>query len=377
MITVFCSEEYVYPPYGANGGWDPAPPWPLTIPWPEPAHLHTDIDDYLVDPGDYKIAFYLIEYSEGWPEKPKNNILRLAEKSRLVFAIEHEIGPSCLAQDDALNQLANVHWVMPGWSHGAQDRSIPWHYHLWRIRELYRKHLGHYLLPLDPYHPKEFYFDAMLGTRKPHRVQVYHDINRHNLQDKILCSIGLSEGDHLEKSVFEDPGFFLDPEWIPCPGSTYLTLNQSVIVGRKIYVTMSNLLPISLYNRTAYSIVCETWHDNSTLMMTEKLAKALIGRRLFVIFSGAGYLRHLRSQGFQTFGNVIDERYDDEPDNQKRWAMAFEQVQRLCDTDQKQILDHIRPIVDHNYNMLMNRDLEAEPFRQITELIKKHADQTI
>lgn len=377
MITIFCSEEYAYPPYGATGGWDPAPPWPLTIPWPEPAYLHTNIDDYLADSGNHKIAFYLIDYSEGWPEKPKNDIVRLAKKSHLIFVIENEISPGGLTQDGTLNQLSNVYWIMPGWSSGVQDRSIPWHYHLWRIRELYRKHLGHNLLRLDPYCPKEFYFDAMLGTRKPHRVQVYHDINRHNLQDKILCSIGPSTGGLLEKSVFEDPGFFVDPEWIQCPGSTYLTLNQSVLVGRSLYVTMSNLIPISLYNRTAYSIVCETWHDNLTLMITEKLAKTLVGRRLFVIFSGAGYLRCLRSHGFRTFGDVIDESYDDEIDNQKRWTMAFEQVRRLCDMDQKQVLDHIRSIVDHNYNMLMNSNLEAEPFQQINQIIQKHADQKV
>ena len=67
--------------------------------------------------------------------------------------------------------------------------------------------------------------------------------------------------------------------------------------------------------------------------------------------------------GFKTFGTVIDESYDNESDALVRWRMAWEQMCWLADQPQHEILRQIQPIVEHNYEVIMNTNW-AETFRQ-------------
>jgi hypothetical protein len=69
--------------------------------------------------------------------------------------------------------------------------------------------------------------------------------------------------------------------------------------------------------------------------------------------NGAGLLARLRSLGFRTFhGDIIDESYDDEPDDAKRFAMVWEQIQRLHHTDPRQVYTHFREVLEHNHQLI-------------------------
>jgi hypothetical protein len=77
---------------------------------------------------------------------------------------------------------------------------------------------------------------------------------------------------------------------------------------------------------------------------------------LFVVFGGKGHLANLRRHGFQTFNTVIDESYDDELDDLIRWQKAWDQVEWLKGQPQAEILEKIRPIVEHNFAVMMTTD---------------------
>jgi hypothetical protein len=128
-------------------------------------------------------------------------------------------------------------------------------------------------------------------------------------------------------------------------------------------------LPIEIYNQTAYSVVAETGYQNWYSFFTEKTAKPMMARRLFVMFSGQNFLHNLRSLGFRTFDTVIDESYDRIRNDQERWSAAFEQVQRLCEMDQQEVFEKIAPVVEHNYNLLMNTDWTQHMLTQLQEKI--------
>ena len=80
------------------------------------------------------------------------------------------------------------------------------------------------------------------------------------------------------------------------------------------------------------------------------------------MFAGRGYLANLRRLGFQTFDTVIDESYDLESDALVRWRRAWQQMCWLAEQPQSEILAKIRPIVEHNYNVIMTTKW-AENFR--------------
>ena len=132
---------------------------------------------------------------------------------------------------------------------------------------------------------------------------------------------------------------------------------------------LSQVIPLDVFNNTAYSIVAETDFDNTLSFFSEKTAKPLIYRRLFVAFSGYKFLQNLRDLGFRTFDNVIDESYDLIKDDTARLTAAFEQVKYLCSVPQSEIFSQIATTLDHNYNLIMSADWTRRAAHQISDII--------
>lgn len=211
-----------------------------------------------------------------------------------------------------------------------------------------RHYSHHWLLPelsaLRPYHTKSRTFDALLGLTKPHRSYVYQQI-QHNDPDAFVVTYNGNRYIRANSTFWIPPGVDID-------GAVEFASNDIRYHGNS--VRLSHVIPIDIYNATAYSIVTETYTSNDFSFFTEKTAKCLLARRLFVMFAGQHYLRNLRCLGFQTFGSVIDESYDLEPDAQRRWAQAWTQVQYLCGQDQQLIFSRVHDVLEHNYDLISN-----------------------
>jgi hypothetical protein len=89
-----------------------------------------------------------------------------------------------------------------------------------------------------------------------------------------------------------------------------------------------------------------------------------------VVLGIQGFLQHCRDWGFETFGDVIDESYDAEPDDIVRWSKAFEQVKWLCEQDLSALLKKLKPRLDHNHNRLY--EFEREKTRQLQNFVVDH-----
>jgi hypothetical protein len=149
--------------------------------------------------------------------------------------------------------------------------------------------------------------------------------------------------------VFETEGLELES------ARTYQhTVDPVVYYGKGM--SLSQVIPLSVYNKTCYSVVAETNFANDFNFYTEKIVKPILAGRLFVAIAGQGYLEFLRELGFRTFGNVIDESYDQEPDNVTRWTMAMDQVKMLCSLDSPWVLKQVEEIVDHNQQLMLSTD---------------------
>jgi len=134
---------------------------------------------------------------------------------------------------------------------------------------------------------------------------------------------------------------------------------------------MSVIVPWGIYQSSWYSIICETsdWGSFGNFL-TEKTAKCLFARRIFVMFAGAGLLNRLHEFGFRTFhGDDIDESYDSEPNNAKRYDMAWQQIQRLYRTDPRTMYAKYREVLDHNQQLIMT--LPQQQLNDICEFIHK------
>jgi hypothetical protein len=132
---------------------------------------------------------------------------------------------------------------------------------------------------------------------------------------------------------------------------------------------LSQIIPIKVYNDTAYSVITETDFSNTLSFFTEKTSKAILGRRLFVAISGYKFLHNFRKLGFITFDSVIDESYDLILDDRERYAAAIEQVRWLCEQEQQEIYSKIKDIVEHNHRLLMSRDWTTWSSDQVCAIV--------
>ena len=220
------------------------------------------------------------------------------------------------------------------------------------------------LYDLDPYTPKPYIFDALLGRKKPHRDQAYdYFVNTGLINNGIVTYVN----NHQINFSADNPGQW---RWelagLEDQGGVEWTVDRVRYYGHRM--SLSQVMPINIYNQSAYSLVCETNFDNDYVFYTEKTVKPILARRLFVCLTHRYALARLRELGFKTFEGLIDESYDEiEPAIQRHQA-ALEQLNWLCGQDQQRILDLARPIVDHNFNLMYGKDWYQDfkvPFSRI------------
>jgi hypothetical protein len=93
-----------------------------------------------------------------------------------------------------------------------------------------------------------------------------------------------------------------------------------------------------------FSVVTETEMLPRASRITEKSLKPLANFHPFIIFGNLGALKLVRELGFSTFGEVIDESYDDEPDPRRRFDMAYAELRRLCAMDEAELARQVGKI---------------------------------
>jgi len=205
---------------------------------------------------------------------------------------------------------------------------------------------------------KPFKFEMLLGARRPHRDFAMLSFQKANLlSSSIVTYRNIFQGhyidacsqyiaDMLAPTALEYPYVSpnLDPAW-----ETSANLNFQI----------SPYIPWEIYKRTNFSVLCETLGMGETFFMSEKAAKVLFGKRLFVAFAPCLYLENLRQLGFKTFGDVIDESYDRETNYIKRYQMAFEQIRILHDQDSNEVIKKIHHVLDHNQTRILELQLET------------------
>jgi hypothetical protein len=204
-------------------------------------------------------------------------------------------------------------------------------------------------------------FDVLLGMSKPHRKFIFDNIESSGLIDQ--CYVNLTSNRFLDESLYTI---------YRTPGLTNLETDESIkrqspdvydsYVHQPDEPRVSQYIPWEIYKNSLYSIVAETNYDNY-YFFTEKTAKCLFARRLFVFFGSQGQLKDLREMGFMTFDSVIDESYDNISDNTERYSQAFQQVVSLSKSNHCEIYQSCEKIWDHNQQHLSNRSFFIDPLK--------------
>jgi hypothetical protein len=206
---------------------------------------------------------------------------------------------------------------------------------------------------LSPYSVKEKYFDVLLGRKKYHRDLAYCKISpEHNI---------VSYFNQLECDFSNSQGWIWEQKDLVVENPVAYTVQQVLYHNHRM--SLSQIIPLQVYNQSAYTLVAETNIDNHYSFYTEKTVKPILARRLFIVLSGQYALRNLRRIGFRTFDGIIDESYDEIEDSLERCRMALAQMDRLIACSQQQVLERIKPICEHNYNLMITTNWYEDYFK--------------
>ena len=91
------------------------------------------------------------------------------------------------------------------------------------------------------------------------------------------------------------------------------------------------------YKRIYFNIVTESSYYEDCIYMSEKIFKPISNLVPFIIVSNPFFLSKMREIGFKTFHPFINESYDEEVDNDKRFYMIVDEIKRLCSMKKNEI----------------------------------------
>jgi hypothetical protein len=304
-------------------------------------------------------------------------IIKLSECSNFVFSFDTEIHDFHWEIWDNCHR-DNIFWITSGFVNDKLigKNVINWLFFFDTINRNYNRNyngkLQHKLQNLQSHFPKNKIYDALLGRNRLHRTFVYDSLKNLNLFDNSIVSYQTSD------DVVGYVDFWKNFKWeaetinpyITNPGGTEQYYNYN-----GLSMPLSQILPIEIYNESAYSIIAETGFSNRYSLITEKTAKPLLAKRIFITFSGYKFLENLKLLGFKTFDGIIDESYDLVTDNEQRWTMAMQQAKILSQLDQETTYSKAKDILEHNYNNFMCTDWTGYAITQIQSKIDFLADK--
>lgn len=112
-----------------------------------------------------------------------------------------------------------------------------------------------------------------------------------------------------------------------------------------------------VYQKFAIDIVTETVYDVPMAYLSEKTLRTIVFKTPFIILGPKRSLEHLRSYGFETFGDYWDESYDQIEDPVERFMACCKVIKMINDMpldDMKQMYEDMLPLLERNRETLLN-----------------------
>lgn len=125
------------------------------------------------------------------------------------------------------------------------------------------------------------------------------------------------------------------------------------------------------FNKSFLYVATETVFDYPNQFITEKIFKAFINRRPFIVVGPAGTLKQLRQLGFKTFDRIIDESYDNIIDPSERLlavANIVANISKHTILELQQLAHNIEDIIDYNYDYYCNHYCKTDLDRLLETL---------
>ena len=186
---------------------------------------------------------------------------------------------------------------------------------------------------LDSHPSKHFLFMSYRDSVP--RMLMYTFFHIHFLTDNFISHNRIIERDtltnihkfNLVQSIFKSTKDFDYKSFLKY-GFLKQTLDDPI---DKSAATHSYELHKLYSSKTCFEIIAETCLSHNKLCVTEKTFKSMLSKNVFILMGNPYSLKWLKSLGFKTFSDIIDESYDKEQIFYKRFLMIFDEILMIFD----------------------------------------------
>jgi hypothetical protein len=225
--------------------------------------------------------------------------------------------------------------------------------------------------------PHDFLF--LNGRLRPHRKYLIDRLREQHLLDRALWT---NLGDQVEmswtsalKTESTEPIRLLPKHYEIPRALPNMDLLPAGFVKHHLFANTwgDAIVNPAAYVDTSFSLVSETIFDYPHTFRTEKIWKPMIMCHPFVVAANRGYYRDLHNAGFETFGQLIDESFDQIDDPTDRANRVVAVVKDICYNSAEAFLEAARSVCKYNYQQL--RDHNKRERSLLPQHLAKHIDE--
>jgi hypothetical protein len=192
------------------------------------------------------------------------------------------------------------------------------------------------------------------NSNKHHRFSLGCFIESENLWDKMYCSF-LKKQDNTPLVDGLDLDFFNKLKTASVYFKKRLPIEmdtENLTESEKECFESMRSFKKEIYLNSYIQIVTET-NFSKDIFPTEKIINPMTVLQPFILFGAPGYLKYIKDLGFKTFDGFIDESYDLEYNDGKRFKMLCDEILRLSKISLEELHNwyiSIIPILEYNRN---------------------------
>lgn len=270
-----------------------------------------------------------------------------------ILLIHSEKNSSQVTKYEETLGMAGVYW----WCHAAIARD--WF--------RYAEH-DTLLLKRTPKNDFLIYNRAWSGTRE-YRLKFVELLVNHQLTNN--C--------HIKFSPYDDGRYYCDHDFLNKNLSITTTNLEELFELNTTDASASADYVSSDYCSTHIEVVLETLFDDERIQLTEKILRPIACGHPFILASTPGSLEYLRSYGFKTFNQYIDESYDAIPDSLGRLNAIVKEMKRISIlpiNEKQELYANLRSIAEHNKELFFSNPWHDQIIQEFKNNIELALEKT-
>ena len=248
-------------------------------------------------------------------------------------------------------------------------------YHGWACQDWYRGYDKTFLVPRaqDRVPTKTFMSpNRIVAGKRDHRVLFLYNVFKNQLEHNHISAPRICQYENVDISSVATKYCNIYPDI----ESVLTQANLPRLFASEETQQMTSCW-LSNFSEVADSLIyvpTETVYFGRRTHITEKTFKAIALEMPFVLIAPAHSLEYMREYGFQTFGNVFDESYDQETDDVQRIERAIKllkDIDSLTEKERQQIHRACLPAVQHNYHHFYHGGLSNILWSELTCMLNE------